>query len=295
MSVPLFFSAKSISMSRRADRKPQSLLQAARHNLRELQAELGGNEHIDMSLSQKNLILHGPNQANEVVELANELKCKYAVPKRKLRKDHVQALEFVVSVRRDTAIDSTAYFVAALRWLIENFTQEMILSAVVHVDEAEQHMHVLVLPIEAGQYQGGVPINRSNLRQLIVRFADEVGKPFGLSFEPRKKLNVQQRKAASALVIKHLEEAVDPVVSSRIWTCIVDSIKFKPQEFIEQLGLQMPVVPNKHMKTSTQIFIGTGRKTTEDRKQRRYQDLSCVGQRVSTAPIAVQESRHGTP
>lgn len=292
MSTPLYFSAKSIGKSTRGDRKPQTLLQAARHNLRELQAESGGRDHICMDRSHLNQNLYGCGNAAELVDRANELKIAYKVPKRKLRKDHVQALEFLISVRADTDIDVMAYFNASKNWLIEVFGSEMLLSAVVHFDESHPHMHVLVLPIVEGRYVGGAPIDKTNLPKLTQRFADRVGKPFGLSFEPKKILSVAQRDAAFDLVIDHLVEHSDPAVSSRIWAGIVEHISKTPQEFLKLLGLKLPEVPRSHMKTSTQIFTGTGKRTSEDRERRRTLDLSRVGQRNSSAPFAAQEYGH---
>jgi Plasmid recombination enzyme len=292
MKTPLYFSAKTIGMSKRDERKPQMLHAAARHNLRELQAESGGHEGISLDLSHLNVTLHGPATPKGIVDYANEIKSRYAVPKRKLRKDHVQALEFVISVRNDSDIDSMAYFRASVRWLMDVFGTEMLLSAVVHFDEGAPHMHALVLPIMDGQYQGGAPIDKPHLPKLTKRFADQVGKPFGLSFEGKQKMHTALREAAFNLVVDHLAEQADPVVSSQIWPGVVQNIKHEPEKFVEMLGLKMPDVPRKKDKTFAQIMTGTGKKTSEDRDRRRSQDLSCVGQRNFSAPISAQESAH---
>lgn len=268
MSKPLFFSAKSIGMSERGDRKPQPLMAAAMHNMRELQAESGGRQHISMELSHLNQIFYGPATAAGIVALANELKLKYAVPKRKLRKDHVQALEFLISVRADTDIDTKAYFEASKNWLISVFGREMVLSAVVHFDEAAPHMHALVLPIVDGQYQGGAPIDKTHLPKLTKRFADQVGKPFGLSFEPKQKMHAAARHAAFKLVVDRLTEQSDPVLDSQIWSAVVESIQKEPAKYVETLGLTVAEMPRVKSKTLTQIMTGIGRRTSEDRDRR---------------------------
>lgn len=279
MSPPLYLGAKSIGLSKRSGRKPQNLFMAARHNLREHQAEFGAAENIALEQSHRNAILHGPTRASDIVDIANGLKVMYAVPKRKLREDHVQALEFVISVRSDTVIDEMAYFEASKRWLIEVFGHDMLLSVVVHYDESEPHMHALVLPLVNGQYQGGAPIGKTKLPRLIKRFADEVGKPFGLSFKSKPKLHATQRTAAFNLVIDHLSRQSDPVISSSVWKVVAERIKHAPQDFLEVLGLEMPDIHRKAKRTMAQIFTSTGNKTDEDRKLQMGQDLSCVGQR----------------
>jgi hypothetical protein len=265
MSKPLYFKAKSISMSRREDRKPQSLLVAARHNLRDLQAENGARDNIFLELSHRNVILHGPSSAMEIEQLANDLKVKYAVPTRKLRKDHVQALEFVISVRGDFDFDALEYFKTSLRWLISVFGEELLLSAIVHFDEAEPHMHALVLPMVAGEYVGGDPIGRRKLPKLVRRFADEVGQRYGLSFEPKQRLSANLRNVALNLVVERLLELSDPITTSHIWGAVLESIKLAPEKFLEALELKLPILRKKDMKTSTRIFTGTGKRTSEDR------------------------------
>lgn len=292
MKNPLYFSAKSIGQSRRCARKPQSLLVASRHNLRELQAEMGSHDGILLECSHLNVRLHGPSTASAIVACANELKSEYSVPKRKLRKDHVQALEFVISVRADSDIDTMAYFKASLRWLIEVFSVEMLLSAVVHFDEGAPHMHALVLPIVDGQYQGGAPIDKPSLRKLTKQFADQVGNPFGFSFEPKKKMNAALRDAAFNLVLDHLAGHSDPVVSSQIWPGVVENIKHEPAKFLEMLGLKMPEVRRTGAKNLTQIMTSIGKRTSEDRQRRRTHDLTCVGHDNSAAPFTIQESEH---
>lgn len=286
--VPLYFKAKSISQSRKANRKPQSLLVAVRHNLRDKQAEYGATDNIDLNRSHLNVTLHGPITPHAIVEVANELKIKYDVPKSKMRKDHVQAMEFVVSVRDDADFDAMDYFRASLRWLIEVFGVEMILSAVVHLDEAEPHMHALVLPIIDGYYHGGSLIDWRRLPRLTKRFAEEVGKPFGLSFQPKQKLHAAQRTAAFNLIIDHLQSSADPVLASQVWSPVLEHIKRSPQEFLQTLKLEVPNVPRKPRQSFVEIMTKTGRRTSEDRDRRVTHNLSSVGKRDFTPPFSVE-------
>lgn len=281
-AVPLYFSAKSISQSRKANRKPQSLLVATRHNLRDKQADQGASDNIDLNRSHLNVTLHGPSTPHAIVERANGLKIKYAVPKSKLRKDHAQALEFVVSVRDDSDIDVMDYFNASVRWLIEVFGVEMLLSAVVHFDEAEPHMHGLVLPISNGEYRGSSLIDKPSLQRLTSRFAEEVGKPFGLSFQPRRRLHAAQRAAAFNLIMDHLQSNADPVLESHVWSPVLEHIKRAPQDFLETLKLGIPNVPRKVQRSFAEIMTNTGRRTSEDRDRRVTHTLSSVGKRDFT-------------
>jgi hypothetical protein len=66
--------------------KPK-LLAACRHNLREIQAELGAQSHIDPTKSANNLVLKGGQTSSEIMEEAERLIANSDV--RVLRKDAV--------------------------------------------------------------------------------------------------------------------------------------------------------------------------------------------------------------
>ena len=68
-----YFAAKTIGMSKVNGRKPCDLLTAARHNLREIQAEMGSVGRIDPGRSATNAILAGPTDAAQVQALAVSL------------------------------------------------------------------------------------------------------------------------------------------------------------------------------------------------------------------------------
>jgi len=63
MKTSLIFLAKSIGRSTRCGRKSVTLSQAARHNLRELQAERGSRAHITTAHTSLNCVLHGPTES----------------------------------------------------------------------------------------------------------------------------------------------------------------------------------------------------------------------------------------
>lgn len=285
MKTSLIFLAKSIGRSTRCGRKSVTLAQAARHNLRELQAERGSRAHISTDLTPLNCVLHGPAESEAMLALASGLMQRYQVPRCKLRRDHVQALEFVISLPASSTVDPLVYFKASTDWLLKTFGSEMLLSVVVHLDEAAPHMHALVLPIIQGVYQGGAPINRTNLPQLVSGFAELVGKPFGLSFEPKLRLTASQRGSAANVVIDCLSTHGDPVMRSRLWPAVCSEIKRSPQAYMELLGLTMPAEKDsKPMKTMAQIMTSKGKRTAEDRSVSKSDVHPSVGFRKSTTP-----------
>lgn len=285
MKTSLIFLAKSIGRSTRCGRKSVTLAQAARHNLRELQAERGSRAHISTAHTALNCVLHGPAESGAMLALASGLMQRYQVPRCKLRRDHVQALEFVISLPASSTVDPLLYFKASTDWLLKTFGSEMLLSVVVHFDEAAPHMHALVLPIIQGVYQGGAPINRTNLPKLVSGFAESVGRPFGLSFEPKLRLTASQRGSAVNVVIDHLSTYADPVLRSCLWPAICSEIKRSPQTYLYLLGLTMPSEKgSKPIKTMAQIMTSKGKQTVEDRRVSKSVVHPSVGFRKSTTP-----------
>lgn len=119
-----------------------TLLAAARHNLREIQAELGADSHITPTKSHLNVVSRGGTTSSEVVALAEQLIRAAGIEK--LRKDVVYAVEYIFSLPPDTNVNLHAYFNASLEW-VASYTGCPILSAVTHLDEGAPHMHVLAL------------------------------------------------------------------------------------------------------------------------------------------------------
>jgi hypothetical protein len=182
---------------------PGKVQVAARHNLREIQAELGADSHIDAARSHLNLVLAGPDQAAGVGALAERLMGEAGVPK--LRKDAVRAIELVISLPPDTGIDTTEFFRCALEW-VRHFFGVPVLSAVVHYDEQAPHAHVIVLPLMNGRMVGsdlmGGP---SRLRTIQADFHSRVSSRYGLSRPSQpKRLSAALREAATQTAIDRL-------------------------------------------------------------------------------------------
>ncbi len=126
---------------------------AAKHNHREILAEIGAAQggHIDLSRVGFNYVLRGLDTAHGVAGMAQSLLDNAGV--KTLRKDAVRALEIIFSLPPDSAIDHARYFEDSTQWA-EQYFQAPVISAVVHLDEAAPHCHVLVLPLVYGRMVG---------------------------------------------------------------------------------------------------------------------------------------------
>ena len=261
LNAAFFFAVRSIGRSTRAGRKASTLRDAARHNKRAIQAELGGHSHIDPALSHLNQSIAGPDTPGAVVELAKVLMTAAGVNVDKLRKDYTQAVELLFSLPPDTAIDTDDYFKRCLAWAGQKFGEFNILSADIHRDEAAPHCHVLVLPLVGGRMCGSGLISRAALKELRKSFGQDVAHGFGLK-EPPARMSRAAQGQAVALVLARLESNQDAILRSSLWLTIKRDIERDPVRFMAALGLELPSgesVKSKRARTMAEIFTSPGK------------------------------------
>lgn len=129
------------------------IVTAAKHNLREILAELDGDQGttIDPSRTPMNRILRGAATAAGVASEARALMAASGIAT--LRKDALRGLEIIFSLPASTTVDQCAFFDDAMSWA-EQWFSVPILSAIVHNDEAAPHCHVILLPLVDGRMRG---------------------------------------------------------------------------------------------------------------------------------------------
>jgi hypothetical protein len=165
---------------------------ASRHNLREIQAEIGADKHIDPTRIRLNRILSGPGTSGDVAALSLRLMADVGVDAGCLRKDAVRALELVISPPDQFKGELPTFFADSLQWAAKHFSAP-VLSAVVHYDEATPHAHVLILPLVAGRMNGSdLAGNKRTLQAMHESFYERVGVLHGL---PRQASS--ERRSAS--------------------------------------------------------------------------------------------------
>ena len=267
MSSALFFAVGTIGLSTRGGRKPSTLLGAARHNQRAIQAERGGRRHIDPARSNLNETIAGPATPEAVVALALALMTVAGVKVDKLRKDHAQAVELLFSLPPDTTIDTGEYFHQCLAWAGERFGESNILSACIHRDEAAPHCHILILPLVDGRMCGSSLLKTKALKELRKSFSKEVARGFGLK-EPEVRMSGAEHGIAVRMVLEKLESNQDALLQSCLWQTVRRDIERNPARYMAALGLELPVEkrePKKPQRTMAQIFTSPGKGTKHEK------------------------------
>ena len=293
-----YFAAKTIGMSKVNGRKPCDLLTAARHNLREIQAEMGSVGRIDPGRSATNAILAGPADAAQVQAKAASLLAAAGLNPAAMRRDHVQALEFVFSLPPSSGVDPAAYFTRCLAWLMEALPLP-VLSAVSHADEVAPHLHVLLLPLADGVHVGGKPVERPRLLRLRESFFNVVAGPAGLQRESAK-LRGQAKRWAVTAVMARCEAMGLPAANGPLWPVLVAAIERDPTAAVRALGIELSA--QKHRQTQAEPNpIGIEGTTMSskanpigiEKRGEKIQSLSCVGIASKTTLKTAPASRPG--
>lgn len=277
-----YFAAKTIGMSKVNGRKPCDLMTAARHNLREIQAEMGSVGRIDPGRSATNAILAGPADAAEVQALAVSLLAAAGLNPAAMRRDHVQALEFVFSLPPSSGVDPAAYFARCLAWLAQALPLP-VLSAVSHADEVAPHLHVLLLPLADGIYAGGKPVERPKLLLLRESFFNVVAGPAGLQRESAK-LRGEAKRWAVAAVLTRCEAMGLPAVNGPLWPVLVAAIERDPTAAVCALGIELSAPKDRTTQAEPNpigiegvTMNGTANPIGIEKRGEKTQSLSCVG------------------
>lgn len=241
------YEVKGISLSERKDphtgikRKPQTLLMAARHNLREIQAENGADYgKLDATRTHLNELLAGPYKASEVVSLNHKLFMSVGKDPAKERKDHVQASEHVLSLAPGQV--ERGFFNVMVECFKGIYGADNILSATVHRDQDQPHIHILVSPISGGKYHGGKLHNNIQTKSNKVQIAKAAKR---IGFEPPLtwKVKKQQTSEKEAAVIAYFEHHQHPLLNDPAWPAWLKTISKDPNPLFEHYGLDTAKIP----------------------------------------------------
>ena len=175
----------------------------------------------------------------------------------KTRKNAVLGVELVFSLPTNHRLDLVKYFTACAQWSGQQFGgMDNVISVDIHRDEAQDHAHVLLVPLIDGRLKGSDAVgNKRRLAELQSSFFTNVAKGFGFT-KPRGKLVGN----AKALTVKRVLERLsnDTAAKSAAWPVIRDSVERDPMPYALALGIEVEHKA-KPMKTMTQIFTSKGK------------------------------------
>lgn len=227
---------------------------AAQHNLRTL--GLAHGPHIDMRLTASNRVLHGPDTVDGVVGMAKRLMQDASV---KLAVNNVRMVEVLLSLPASTAltaIEQDAFFEHAVQW-VEHYFRVPVLSAVLHRDEENPHVHFLLLPLLDGRMKGSDMIGGpSQLRSMQADFYENVAQHHRLVRKaPEKRYSASCRSFAADAIIKALQSKPALLNDPDMVAAMRVAFGERPEPSLKLLGIDMPQPTRKPKRKAASSFV----------------------------------------
>lgn len=207
-----------------------------------------------------NECLYGPATPEEVADHARQLMEKSGVAR--LRKDAVRAIEIMISLSSGHSINDRDFFVDSMYWFAERLGgRENLISADLHRDESNDHVHLLIVPLVGGRMNGSQLLGgKGKFRGHKSDFDHEVCRRHGLHLVMKDHLSKAEKGLASAAAIDVIHQTADPVLSSPIWKAVKTHISVQPESYLGLLGLEPSMFRvTKKMRTLAQIMTSKGK------------------------------------
>jgi hypothetical protein len=205
----------SMIVARMQKMKAENLIGIGNHNQRKTKNH--SNPDIDTSLSELNydLVVRTDNYKKDIENFINENKSTT----RAVRKDAVLINEWIITSDRKffenlSDEDTKEFFISAKEYFAENFGEENIRYATVHLDESTPHLHMGIVPFDKDQKLSAKRVfNREALRNVqedLPKFLQEKGFDIkrGLEGSDRKNLTVPEFKELKEKE-KEIEREID--------------------------------------------------------------------------------------
>jgi hypothetical protein len=217
-----------------------TLAMAEAHNRRKIPVELVTFAHIDSSKSASNkelISLNGISLEDAILGVLHKRGVDLNHRTNK-RKDKGFAIEWLFTVTLGYAGNHLQLYKDCLSWLESYFPNCPLVHAVIHYDENEPHMHVIMIPLDGTRlpasdllsYKGA---SKARLNSLYAA----LGVKHGLI--ARTNLTGAVKKAVAKAVIEALELRGVPAVLQNAWPPMKICIQNSPDGFLGPLGIQV--------------------------------------------------------
>jgi hypothetical protein len=187
---------KSVEAARSRD---QVLPIVGRHLFRQIYAETCWNGgRIDHSRSWMNfsLLPDDPMTSEAMVVAARAAVADNRIDWAKLRKDKIVGVEVLISLPAAFQGDVRSFFEDSLAWVRTTFPSPItIVAAIVHLDEANPHMHIILIPIVGPRTMDGHQVAgfKAVYNKRVNSFHQQVAQRYGLA-KPRRKAQLTYRE-----------------------------------------------------------------------------------------------------
>ncbi len=137
-------------------------------------------------------------------------------PKRKIKQNAVLLASFILGASRaffeeKSREEIDRFFYDCANFFAERYGEENIVSAIVHLDETNPHMHLNLVPVFENRLCCKKLFDRTALRELQTEFYESVGKPWGL--QRGKEGSTATHLETEAFKLKKMKEEAAETIS----------------------------------------------------------------------------------
>lgn len=175
--------------------KNHAVVPMQKHDLRERNDDAYSNKMIDVERSHLNVVIYNDGDFRTKID---KILAENNIQKNKIRKDAVYMCEILVGAsefffdgcdkNKPLPAHKMQYFLDAFDFLKQKFGEKNVVSAVLHLDESNPHMHFSFVPLVFDQKIGAnklcakdLRLDKNGLAALHTEFNRQVGAKYGLT------------------------------------------------------------------------------------------------------------------
>lgn len=167
-------------------------------------------------------------------------------------KNRGYGVEFLFTVTAGHRCNFDALYGLCLQWLMSYLPECPVANAVIHYDEADPHLHVIVVPIKSGKLAAdlirGFRGEARDRNRAVYDFVN--GERFGLTYPER--LVGATKAVAVALAKQALWSLPDHEIRRSVGREIEQAIHARPEPFLSALGIRLGDVLSQYQIASEQ-------------------------------------------
>lgn len=216
----------------------QTISMTEAHNARKIPTELQPNGRINPKKSYLNKVLVNID-CDSLEEKVKSLISNAGInieSGRYKRPNKGLAIEWLFTVTPGFECDYIELYKKSVEWLQKWLPNCPIAYAIIHFDEGDPHMHVVMVPLDGKRLPASKILGYKGVsRARVIDLYEKVGKAFGLSHPVR--LTGAAKKHAAEMTIKVCERFSYRNKLGRMWQPLVMAIKSRPEPFMDALGI----------------------------------------------------------
>jgi hypothetical protein len=213
---------------------------AEAHNLRKITAEFKTFKHIDRNRSHLNVELVPSGDQPLTQKVLKMVKDAGIDPDKGVNKRFAKAyaIEWVFTATHGFTCDFESLYKDCLDWLTVRYPTCPIVHAVIHYDEADPHLHVIMVPIvgknlPSSKLLGYKGICRNRNEDLF----KAIGQKYG--FTSGEILKGSAKRWASETAIEACEKLNGHEFRVQLWQPLMQAIRTRPEPFLKALNIPL--------------------------------------------------------